>query len=112
MTFPERFSGLPEYAFPRLRGLLDAHAPGGEVVHMTIGEPKHAFPDFVGEIIAESDGRRAAAFESLSLCVDLEARKSAEYPDWAQARMQAMMAAQADVPRPKELGQTIGIRRK
>ena len=24
MTFPERFSGLPEYAFPRLRSLLDA----------------------------------------------------------------------------------------
>jgi len=54
MTFPERFSGLPEYAFPRLRNLLDAHAPGGEVVHMTIGEPKHAMPDFVGEVLAES----------------------------------------------------------
>ena len=67
---------------------------------------------FFGEIIAETDGRRAAAFESLSLCVDLDERKSAEYPDWAQARMQAMLAAQADVPRPKEIGQTIGIRRK
>jgi len=54
MTFPERFSGLPEYAFPRLRNLLDAHAPGGEVVHMTIGEPKHAMPDFVGEVLAGS----------------------------------------------------------
>lgn len=54
MTFPERFSGLPEYAFPRLRSLLDAHAPGGEVVHMTIGEPKHAMPDFVGDVIAEN----------------------------------------------------------
>ena len=54
MTFPERFSGLPEYAFPRLRNHLDAHAPGGEVVHMTIGEPKHAMPDFVGEVLAES----------------------------------------------------------
>ena len=26
MQFPERFSALPEYAFPRLRALLDAHA--------------------------------------------------------------------------------------
>lgn len=52
MTFPERFSNLPEYAFPRLRSLLDAHAPGGDVLHMTIGEPKHAFPDWVNEIIA------------------------------------------------------------
>ncbi|MXQ08511.1 aminotransferase class I/II-fold pyridoxal phosphate-dependent enzyme [Alphaproteobacteria bacterium GH1-50] len=50
--FPERFSNLPEYAFPRLRALLDAHAPGGEVLHMTIGEPRHAWPDFVTEIIA------------------------------------------------------------
>ena len=54
MAFPERFSGLPEYAFPRLRSLLDAHAPGGDVVHMTIGEPRHAMPDFVGDVIAEN----------------------------------------------------------
>ncbi|HBZ43540.1 MAG TPA: aspartate aminotransferase [Maritimibacter sp.] len=53
-AFPERYSGLPEYAFPRLRSLLDAHAPGGEVVHMTIGEPKHAMPDFIRDIIAQS----------------------------------------------------------
>ncbi len=53
MLFPERFSNLPEYAFPRLRRLLDAHEPGGEVIHMSIGEPRHAFPDWVVEIIAQ-----------------------------------------------------------
>ncbi len=52
--FPERFSNLPAYAFPRLRALLDAHAPGGEVVHMTIGEPKHAFPEWIVDVIAEN----------------------------------------------------------
>ena len=52
--FPERFSNLPAYAFPRLRALLDAHAPGGPVVHMTIGEPKHAFPDWIGTVLAEN----------------------------------------------------------
>jgi len=51
--FPERFSTLPEYAFPRLRDLLDAHPPGGDVVHMTIGEPKHDFPPWITDIIAE-----------------------------------------------------------
>ncbi|NHQ73904.1 aminotransferase class I/II-fold pyridoxal phosphate-dependent enzyme [Roseovarius gahaiensis] len=51
--FPERFSNLPAYAFPRLRSLLDAHAPGGEVLHMTIGEPKHAFPAWVSDVVAE-----------------------------------------------------------
>ncbi|MCB1329675.1 MAG: aminotransferase class I/II-fold pyridoxal phosphate-dependent enzyme, partial [Maritimibacter sp.] len=54
MAFPERFSGLSEYAFPRLRRLLDGHAPGGPVVHMTIGEPRHPMPDFVGAVIAEN----------------------------------------------------------
>ncbi|MGB8812770.1 MAG: aminotransferase class I/II-fold pyridoxal phosphate-dependent enzyme [Paracoccaceae bacterium] len=52
MAFPERFSNLPDYAFPRLRKLLDAHAPGGEAIQMTIGEPRHAMPDFVGPILA------------------------------------------------------------
>lgn len=52
MVFPERFSNLPDYAFPRLRKLLDAHAPGGEAIQMTIGEPRHAMPDFVGPVLA------------------------------------------------------------
>ena len=52
--FPERFSNLPAYAFPRLRALLDSHSAGGPVLHMTIGEPKHAFPDWVGDVLAQS----------------------------------------------------------
>ena len=52
MVFPERFSNLPDYAFPRLRSLLDAHEPGGDVLHLSIGQPKHAFPDWVAEGIA------------------------------------------------------------
>ena len=51
MKFPERFSNLPAYAFPRLRALLDVHAPGGDIVHMTIGEPKHAFPAWVTDVV-------------------------------------------------------------
>ena len=54
MVFPERFSNLPDYAFPRLRKLLDAHAPGGEVIHMSIGEPRHPFPEWVAAVIAEN----------------------------------------------------------
>ena len=49
--FPERFSNLPAYAFPRLRELLDVHAPGGVVRHMSIGEPKHDFPIWIKEIL-------------------------------------------------------------
>lgn len=54
MDFPERFSNLPAYAFPRLRALLDVHEPGGDVVHMTIGEPKHSFPQWVTDVIVEN----------------------------------------------------------
>ncbi|MDJ0826574.1 MAG: aminotransferase class I/II-fold pyridoxal phosphate-dependent enzyme [Rhodobacter sp.] len=53
MTFPERFSNLPDYAFPRLRALLDGHAPGAAPIAMSIGEPQHAFPDWISGIIAE-----------------------------------------------------------
>ncbi|MBR9821476.1 MAG: aminotransferase class I/II-fold pyridoxal phosphate-dependent enzyme [Rhodobacteraceae bacterium] len=52
--FPERFSNLPEYAFPRLRTLLDSHEPGGEVMHMTIGEPRHPFPEWVGQVLSDN----------------------------------------------------------
>ena len=53
MVYPERFSNLPEHAWPRLRALLDVHEGGGPTIHMTIGEPKHGFPQWMLEIIAE-----------------------------------------------------------
>ncbi len=59
MNFPERFSNLPEYAFPRLRTLLDHHQPGGDVIHMTIGAPMHDFPAWVTDVITEN----AAGFQ-------------------------------------------------
>ncbi|MEO1312251.1 MAG: aminotransferase class I/II-fold pyridoxal phosphate-dependent enzyme [Pseudomonadota bacterium] len=58
MDHPRRFSDLPEYAFPRLRSLLDGHSPGAAPVAMSIGEPQHAIPAFVPEVIA----RHAAEF--------------------------------------------------
>ena len=54
MAIPERFSNLPEYAFPRLRALLAGIEPGGEPMVMTIGEPRHPMPAFVAPIMAES----------------------------------------------------------
>ncbi|AXI53188.1 aspartate aminotransferase [Sulfitobacter sp. JL08] len=60
MKFPERFSNLPAHAWPRLRALLDVHAPGGDVINMTIGEPKHSFPAWVTQVISDN----AAGFNS------------------------------------------------
>lgn len=63
MTFPERFSKLPDYAFPRLRALLSdvtpGLAPGESPAILTIGEPRHAMPPFVAEVVAASIGELA-----------------------------------------------------
>jgi len=53
MAYPQRFSNLPDYAFPRLRKLLDHHPAGGDPIAMTIGEPRHPMPTFVAPILAE-----------------------------------------------------------
>ncbi|MEM8790287.1 MAG: aminotransferase class I/II-fold pyridoxal phosphate-dependent enzyme [Pseudomonadota bacterium] len=53
MDFPTKFADLPEYAFPRLRRLLEGVAPGGPEIPMSIGEPQHAVPDFIQPIMAE-----------------------------------------------------------
>lgn len=52
MDFPERFSNLPVATWPRLRALLDVPSQASDVINMTIGEPRHAFPSFVGDILA------------------------------------------------------------
>ena len=54
MASPERFSNLPEYAFPRLRKLLAGVTPGPSPVVMTIGEPRHGIPDFVAPTLART----------------------------------------------------------
>ncbi len=59
MTYPERFSNLPAYAWPRLRALLDVHDGGGETVNMTIGEPRHPFPAFVPDVLAAASAEFA-----------------------------------------------------
>jgi aspartate/methionine/tyrosine aminotransferase len=44
--------------FQRLRDLLSDEPPGAPPIDMTIGEPRHGFPQFVGEILA----RHGASF--------------------------------------------------
>ena len=51
---PTRFDALPTATWPRLRALLDGHAPGGDLINMTIGEPKHPFPGWVGPTLIEA----------------------------------------------------------
>ncbi|MEM9047300.1 MAG: aminotransferase class I/II-fold pyridoxal phosphate-dependent enzyme [Pseudomonadota bacterium] len=58
MEFPARFSNLPDYAFPRLRALLDDLAPGGAPIAMSLGEPRHAPPPFLEAVLT----RHAAGY--------------------------------------------------
>jgi len=51
---PTRFDALPTATWPRLRALLDGHTPGGDLINMTIGEPKHPFPGWVGPTLIEA----------------------------------------------------------
>ena len=51
---PTRFDALPTATWPRLRNLLDGQAPGGPIINMTIGEPKHKFPDWIGPALVEA----------------------------------------------------------
>ncbi|MDO5647783.1 aminotransferase class I/II-fold pyridoxal phosphate-dependent enzyme [Paracoccus sp. (in: a-proteobacteria)] len=55
MASPQRFSNLPDYAFPRLRALLSGITPDPDLTPtvLTIGEPRHAMPDFVAPLLAQ-----------------------------------------------------------
>ncbi|WP_298853656.1 aminotransferase class I/II-fold pyridoxal phosphate-dependent enzyme [uncultured Ruegeria sp.] len=92
MDFPERFSNLPAYAFPRLRALLDHHQPGGDVVHMTIGAPTHEFPAWVTDVIMEN----AAGFQGYPPNEGSDELRGA-ITDWIQRRYGVEMDPVANV---------------
>ncbi|RMH49850.1 MAG: thioesterase [Alphaproteobacteria bacterium] len=64
------------------------------------------------EMLNDRTGAVAATMEQVSVNVDLSARRSAPYPDWAQARLAALRDAHAALPRPPQVGAPIGLRRK
>lgn len=53
---PNRLASLPDSPFPRLNSLLEGIAPGKPPLLLSLGEPQHAFPSFVPEIIAANAG--------------------------------------------------------
>ncbi len=67
---------------------------------------------FFATMINLDSGAEAATYESLSMNVDLQARRSAPYPAEAQARVDALKEAHAGLPIPARVGAKIGIRRK
>ncbi|WP_417320485.1 aminotransferase class I/II-fold pyridoxal phosphate-dependent enzyme [Emcibacter sp.] len=69
-----RLKALPDYPFPRMRALLGEISPGDpDGLNMSVGEPQHAIPDFVADIL---DRERATYHKYPPV---------AGTPDWQQA---------------------------
>ena len=58
------------------------------------------------------DGEVLATSEQLVMNVDLAARRGTPYPEPARARIAAICAEQAALPRPELAGSPLGIRRR
>ena len=59
-----------------------------------------------------TEGYLAATNELMLMNIDYESRRSAPWPEWAMPRIEKMAAAHARLPRPKQAGRIIGIKRK
>lgn len=57
-------------------------------------------------------GQLAAVSEGMLMNVDHVTRRSTPYAGWIKTRLETMQAAHDALPRPKQLGAVIGIRRK
>ncbi|MFV0476043.1 MAG: thioesterase family protein [Pikeienuella sp.] len=66
----------------------------------------------IASMISERTGGVAATYEVVDICVDLDTRRPAPYQGWVQARLAAMKAAQADLPRPAQTGRGLGLGRR
>jgi len=71
----------------------------------------HKRTHFFMTMRAQTGGTLAATYESLSINVDLETRRSAPYPQEAQTRLAALLERHRDLPRPDLVGAPIRIRR-
>lgn len=54
----------------------------------------------------------ASTLEQMVMCVDLNVRKSCQFPEAVLQNIQHIAAEQVDLPKPVNIGRTIGIRRK
>ena len=67
---------------------------------------------FVEMLDLDAGGRLSATYESLTMNVDLDARRAAPFPEPAASRVRAVLAAHACLPRPAQVGAPLGIRRR
>ena len=92
MNFPERFENLPLYAFSRLRELLEGVEPGCREISMTIGEPRHPFPEWVTDIIVKN----SAGFNDYPANEGIPELKE-EIMEWVQRRYSVTLDPQKNI---------------
>ena len=63
------------------------------------------------EMINASNGEKVATCETLLINVDLTLRKSAEYPDWAQDKIQEYKKTCDGFALPREAGKIITLKK-
>lgn len=67
---------------------------------------------FFQRLYHAEQGYLAATSEQIAMHVDMQTRRSAPFPDAAMTRIDALMAAHADLPRPEQAGHVIAIPRR
>ena len=92
--------------------LDEMHEGDGFGVRVTLLDHDRKRLHLFMEVVRDDTGAVVATMETLLMNVDLEARRSVDYPDWAQTRLANMQKAHDRLPRPAQVGASIGIRRK
>lgn len=64
---------------------------------------------FFEEMYHAEEGFLAATSEQISMHVDMESRRSAPFPEPLRQRIEALLSAHAQLPRPDRVGHVIGI---
>ena len=80
-------------------------------VLFTLLDCDHKRIHYLAEMRRERDGAAAALLENLSINVDLQLRRSAPFPERQRLRFAACLAAHRELPRPPQVGASLGIRR-
>lgn len=82
------------------------------VVHTRLVDADHKRIHMLHEMRHAEEGWLAATNESITMHIDLNARRSTPFPEDIQRRLNTLLAAHADLPPSDYVGRRIGIRRR
>ncbi|WP_168190256.1 thioesterase family protein [Luteithermobacter gelatinilyticus] len=80
-------------------------------VHFQLLDMDSKFIHYFMRIFHAHENLLSATMEQISLHVDVRTRRPARFPEAKIARLRKVLEQHSNLPRPRELGRTIGIRR-